>query len=303
MDIEATKFYIRHREGYPETEMQDYARRGMWTLNVETVPYEWVTDILSMSDLGPTVGIAGYVDDIHHALQCMGKPVPDPVDYPEELKEFLGRNIVRGTLEDLRRRPGCSMFVKPVEHKIFTGFVWEGDSESRRRIVTHRDETPVWISEPLKMITEWRCFILRNKVLAAHRYKGVWDRVPDRKVVLAAAEAMRKNAPAAYCLDFAVTDDDKTVLVEMNDGYAFGHYGLHPVSYAQMLSARWYELAGNEGSEQPIRSPGTDLPCDLRLLRGSLREREEERIRQGIYEVWETKARRDWAKNDKDRRT
>ena len=39
MDIEATKFYVRHREDYPETEVQEYARRGMWTLNVETVPY------------------------------------------------------------------------------------------------------------------------------------------------------------------------------------------------------------------------------------------------------------------------
>ena len=33
--------------------------------------------------------------------------------------------------------------------------------------------------------------------------------------------------------------------------------------------------------------------AELRLLRGTPKEREEEAKRQGIYEVWETKARRD----------
>ena len=243
MDIEATKFYIRHRWGYPETEMQDYACRGMWTLNVETTPFEYTDDIDSFRDLGPTVGIAGYINDVFRGLKVLGKPPPEPVDYPKELEEFLGRSIVRGTLADVRRRPGHAMFVKPVEHKAFAGFVWEGDSESRRRIITHEDTEEVWMSEPLKMISEYRVCILRDELITAQRYKGVWDRVPDRKVVTAAVAKMKGVAPAAYCLDFAVTDTGKTVLVEMNDGYAFGHYGLHFVHYAKMLSARWHELA------------------------------------------------------------
>lgn len=101
-DIEATKFYIRHREGYPETEMQDYARRGFWTLGVETATFEWVDDIKSLEDLGPTVGIAGYIGDVYEGLKKLGKEIPATIDYPEVLGEFLGRKIWTGTLGDVR---------------------------------------------------------------------------------------------------------------------------------------------------------------------------------------------------------
>ena len=53
-----------------------------------------------------------------------------------------------------------------------------------------------------------------------------------------------KGAPAAYGLDFGVTADGRTLLVEANDGFALGCYGLDPVIYAEMLEARWCELAG-----------------------------------------------------------
>lgn len=36
-----------------------------------------------------------------------------------------------------------------------------------------------------------------------------------------------------------------------------------------------------------------DMPANLRLLVGSFKEREEEAKRQGIFECWETRARRD----------
>jgi hypothetical protein len=35
-------------------------------------------------------------------------------------------------------------------------------------------------------------------------------------------------------------------LIEANDGFALGCYGLDPVIYATLLEARWCELAGLE---------------------------------------------------------
>lgn len=242
-DIEVTKFYVRHREGYPETEMQDYARRGFWTLNVETVPFEWIDDIKEkMDDLGPTVGIAGYIGDVWAGLKRLGKLIPEPLDYPTVLHEFLGRAVWRSLLEEVRRTID-PVFVKPVEHKAFTGFVWNADRESRMRIVTHGDDLPVWLSDPVEFVSEWRACILYRKIIGVRQYRGDWWRVPDREVVEAAVYKMGRKAPHAYCLDWGVTSDGQTLLVEANEGYAFGHYGLHPVSYARMLAARWYELA------------------------------------------------------------
>ena len=141
----ATKFYVRHREGYPETELLDYARRGFWSLGVETAPFEWIDDIDTMEDLGPTVGIAGYIGDVHRALTKMGKPIPENVDYPELLNGFMGRATRKGLLEEVRNSVN-PWFIKPVEHKLFTGFVFTGDQESRRRVVTQPDDVEVWIS-------------------------------------------------------------------------------------------------------------------------------------------------------------
>jgi hypothetical protein len=245
-NVEATKFYIRHREGYPETELQDYARRGFWTMGIETASFEWVDDIDELNDLGPTVGIAGYIGDIHRGLKRAGSPIPQNIDYPEPLRHLLHRSVVRGTLADVRRVTN-SVFVKPeLDHKLFTGFVWSNDELSRRKIVTCPDDISVWISEPITIISEYRTFILNNEVLDCRRYKGDWGKCPNHKIVDQAVKDMSHIAPAAYCIDFGITDKGQTILVEMNEGFSMGHYGLHPVQYARMLSARWFELASNK---------------------------------------------------------
>jgi hypothetical protein len=43
-------------------------------------------------------------------------------------------------------------------------------------------------------------------------------------------------------LDWGVTDTGETRLVEANDAYALGYYGLQSVLYARMIDARWEEL-------------------------------------------------------------
>ncbi len=50
-------------------------------------------------------------------------------------------------------------------------------------------------------------------------------------------------------IDFAVVVKDgkeRTVFLEMNDGYALGNYGLYHLSYAKLISARWSQLLGRE---------------------------------------------------------
>jgi len=240
-EIKATKFYVRHREAYPETEVLFSAWHGFWTLNVETAPFYWYEDVDKFDDLGPTVGVAGWLGDVWQGLKKLGKAIPPPLDYPEELREFLGRDVRKTTLGEVRQKV-APIFVKPTEHKLFTGFVWTGDSESRRRVVTHSDDVSVWVSDPIEIVSEYRSFMLYETVIDCRKYKGDWSKAPDRKVVETAMKKYRKVAPAAYCLDWAVTTEGKTVLVEANDGMSFGHYGLPTVSHARMLAARWYEL-------------------------------------------------------------
>lgn len=50
------------------------------------------------------------------------------------------------------------------------------------------------------------------------------------------------TAPHAYGIDFGVTSNGETLLVEVNEGYALGCYGLSPHLYARLLITRWAEL-------------------------------------------------------------
>ncbi|MCK9567562.1 ATP-grasp domain-containing protein [Candidatus Pacearchaeota archaeon] len=145
-DLKARKFYVRHRDGYPETEVLDYSRRGFWLLGVETDTYESTTEIPNIPDLSPTVGLAGYIEDVHWALTKLNKPIPKNRDYPEELREFLGRSLRCTKLGEVRTLVQ-SHFVKPVQHKLFNGLLWHNDEFSRRLIVTQADDVDVWVSD------------------------------------------------------------------------------------------------------------------------------------------------------------
>jgi len=56
---------------------------------------------------------------------------------------------------------------------------------------------------------------------------------------------MFTGAPVAYSLDFGVTEDGRTLLVEANDFYFLGCYGLSPLSYALAIADRWKEIVEN----------------------------------------------------------
>ena len=50
------------------------------------------------------------------------------------------------------------------------------------------------------------------------------------------------DRPNACSMDICVTSDGRTLLVEFNDAYALGCYGLYSIHYAKLISARWSQL-------------------------------------------------------------
>lgn len=235
------KCYIRHREELPDNAQHYASLTGFRELGIETVPFYGFGDIDGLDDLGPEVAIHGFVGDTFAALKLMGMPLPEPIDYPEELADYRGRRIWRTTLGAVR----VGDFVKPIRHKIFTGRIWGGTIADRLATEGTPGVTadePVWCSEPVTFEAEFRCFVLENKILDVRRYKGDWSMGPDRGAVTRAVMAYA-SAPTAYALDFGVTEERATLLVEANDAFALGAYGMDPVLYARMISARWEQLA------------------------------------------------------------
>ena len=235
------KFYVRYREDLPETEMQSVAVHGLRKRGSETAPFYGFGDVQNLTDLGPDVGLSGYIGDVWDALDVVGAPRPPSLDYPDELVEFLGRNVWQSTLKHARQIIHRKLFIKPVKQKMFTGFVTTGNFNDQIRLGPYDEDELCWLSDPVNFISEYRCFVLYGKVISVKWYKGDWGKAPDSKVVEGAVKAW-PDAPVAYTLDFGITDEGKTLLVEVNDAYSMGGYGIRPVFYAQMLEARWTEM-------------------------------------------------------------
>jgi ATP-grasp domain, R2K clade family 2 len=132
--------------------------------------------------------------------------------------------------------------VKPREaHKAFTGYVL---SAFRDLIPTthHPNDLTVWSSEVVEFVSEWRYFVWRHEFVGLGHYRGDAFTHPDGATIRAAVATYRDKAPVAYGIDFGVTPEGRTLLVEVNDAYSLGHVGLRAVPYANMLESRWVEM-------------------------------------------------------------
>ena len=196
-------------------------------------------------EVTPTTLVVGGVATVLHALRQLGA-APATIDFPNSLARYLGREVQATTLGKVRGLfagdPPKPLFVKPREvHKAFNGSVL---SAFRDLIPTAHfpDELAVWQSETVEFVSEWRYFVRRHEIIGVGHYNGDPFIHPDAATVQAAVADYRIEAPVAYGIDFGVTKDGRTLLVEVNDAYSLGHVGLRPVPYVNMLEDRWVEL-------------------------------------------------------------
>lgn len=201
--------------------------------------------------------ICGGVGTVHEGLRKLGHEVPPALDYPEQLRPWFGRQIKKTTWGEVSawlyktefKKP---IFVKPTAHKTWTGVLV---TEFKDLIAMGQPEPdfPVWTSTPVEFVSEYRCMILNNELRAMRIYKGDPFVTPRKRTVETMIEAMRVSNLAAYSLDVGVIRYpleeapwhvvEDTLLVEVNDCYALGCYGPDSNLYAQMLEARWEQMA------------------------------------------------------------
>lgn len=158
--------------------------------------------------------------------------------------EELGRGEWATTLGEVRRLGRVPVFVKPLERgKAFSGHV-VGAFRDLIETAAFPDDLPLLAQAVVAFNSEWRAFVLWSGVLGVGHYRGDPLRFPDAPEIRAMLDAY-DAPPAGYALDVGVTGNGRTLLVELNDGYALGSYGLPPVEYARLLEARWDELCAH----------------------------------------------------------
>ena len=165
---------------------------------------------------------------------------------PNELKSYAGRKIWPSTVGDVRKSIRedhlLKIFIKPQYIKQFPAQVADYLPLTSYPYQVIEDYWNCWASEVIDIMSEYRVFINRGEIVGVKHYLGDWKILPDFQIIENAIRDYRSK-PIGFCLDFGVTNTGKTILIEMNDGYAIGPYGLDPFLYARLLRDRWIELS------------------------------------------------------------
>lgn len=209
---------------------------------------EFFDDFSNPIPYEPDTVVVGYVEDITKHLNENNISYPKPLNIPEELKSFryrLGKNVPFSIAKGFTTK----IFIKPVNvvKQFSSGIVTNGQVLSQ--LVDLPDDEIVYVGLPVEMLSEYRCFVYEGKLVGIKHYQGDFTLFPNIVEVNKMIEAY-KSAPIAYTLDVAIQKHSGkiggivTSIVECNDMWAVGSYGLDPIIYAKMLRDRWFQLTG-----------------------------------------------------------
>lgn len=193
--------YIKDSSRLSEVSINKYnAQVGAHLLGEEVVLY---SDFSKLETLIRDDLIVDYIAEKRLLLSWMGIDIP-VIDYPEELSEFYGRTIREGLMGEIVNIPdNWGKFIMPkAGSKVFTGRVVNGTRDLVG--IGLPFDYPIWISDIVEFVAEWRCFVLNGEVLDVRPYTGDYHAQYDASVIDKAVAAW-DSAPRAYGLDIGVT--------------------------------------------------------------------------------------------------
>jgi hypothetical protein len=131
------------------------------------------------------------------------------------------------------------IFIKPYEIKAFPATILDGARYSYLNNVPR--DTLVYVYKPFEapIISEWRLYVHNNKIVDVKNYSGDFMEFP-RYLLL--EDLTEKGFPSTYTIDVAMLENGEQVVVEYNDMWAIGNYGVPNDLYLEMLKSRYFDI-------------------------------------------------------------
>lgn len=147
-----------------------------------------------------------------------------------------------------RVNKGENLFIKPVEIKAYgvSGLVMDGAKYTILNDIP--GDTKFYAYEPFlkKLSSEWRIYVHRHKMVDARNYSGNYCQMFNPIYVNQVISENKLDFPIAYTIDIGIFDDGENVVVEFNDMWAIGNYGIPNDLYLTLLKDRFFEIIRNE---------------------------------------------------------
>lgn len=236
------KIYIEALNGFPKNDWSTSAYLGFKERQADIYFYEDIQEVPTQRN----IILVGCIEDTNEFLSRFDLGPKVPLNIPEELDEyrFTGRETGKCIYEVLKRMEDkhYPVFIKPAgKAKEFVPGVVKSRKDLDMFFHNLPEETHVFCSSVVNFVSEYRCYIINGEIKGIKHYFGDFFIFPDAQKIKDMVRTYT-NAPAGYSLDVGVLDTGETVLVECNDGWSLGNYGLEPNLYVSLLVARWREL-------------------------------------------------------------
>lgn len=238
--------HVLFRDGVPVTEHAYFVWRALRERGWEVRSFDDLDDV----ELDPAQPVIGGIEPVYEALRRLDVVPPD-IDYPDDLRPYLvDPDVRRVTMGWVRQHPEAwPVFVKPTTgRKEFTGLVVRSTHDLLATTLVD-DDAPVFVAHPVDMSgrVEWRAFVIDGEVRDIRPYSGCPDvRAPSRVFVQSLVDQW-PGCPAGASIDvvdLGTPGAPDWRVVECNDGYALGAYGLIRSVYAELVVKRWGQLTG-----------------------------------------------------------
>jgi hypothetical protein len=218
-------------------------RYNNWYKNNNNIKYKFVNifDIVEPDDIYPMpfkpfhknyvpIGSVEFVTDF---LVHFYNIWPKPINVPEELFHYAGREIYNGNSFSLKYLNGKFFFKSNDKIKGYSGFYDSG-------IPTEIPQGNYQISEFIPdIISEWRAFVFQRKLVGLQNYSGDFTRFPNIPVINGMIEKY-KSSPVAYTLDIGISYDKGTFVIECHDYFSVGLYGFSDHKLLPWMFHNWF---------------------------------------------------------------
>lgn len=196
--------------------------------------------------LNCAVGSTEFMREVFKQLGKENVRLPRNSNRPSE--------IITLTEAHQRVATGEKLFIKPLdakEHGI-SGLVLDGAKYTILNNVP--GETRFYAYKPFtkKLISEWRIYVHRHKMVDARNYSGDFCEMFNRTYANYVINENKSDFPIAYTIDIGIFEEEEgvqvpeNVVIEYNDMWAIGNYGIPTDLYIQLLKDRYLQILQNE---------------------------------------------------------
>ena len=155
---------------------------------------------------------------------------------------FKKRKEVITTIDAITEYP-C--FINPYQHlKAFKGIIVNDVREAK--LFTQDFKDSISCQEIVQFESEYRVYIHKDRgILGVKHYLGDPYITPDESFVEEIYQLSKSNLNQnSYTLDIGIDLNGESYLIEINDGWSVGNYGLNPVDYFSFVKTRWLQMTG-----------------------------------------------------------